>query len=277
MGGGAENLTSEVNRPSVVGRWARRLLMRGGCFSATKGIDGVPETWGKADIHIHSDHSDGLASVSEILEFARDHTDLDVIAITDHNTIEGALRAQSISEEYGIEVVIGEEVSSREGHVIGLYLQDDILPGMSATDTIQAIEEQGGIAVIPHPFSNKGVFGPRGRGLFAAAAAEGAFHALEVYNSLPFLIWANKVAAKTLAGGQGIAATGGSDAHVLEAVGKGYTVFRGTGAEDLRSSVLNFETRAEASPQGVAMAWRYCRKYPEIRRMHSLNWERCEA
>jgi predicted metal-dependent phosphoesterase TrpH len=237
----------------------------------------VPETWGKADIHIHSNHSDGLASVPQILEYVQNRTDLNVVAITDHNTIEGALHARSICDQYGVEVVVGEEVSSREGHVIGLYLEDDILPGMSARDTIMAIEEQGGIAVIPHPFSVKGVFGPRGRGLFAAAAAEGAFHALEVYNSLPFLVWANSMAAKTLVGGQGIAATGGSDAHVLEAVGKGYTVFRGTSAEDLRASILNLETRAEASKQGLSMAWRYCRKYRQIRRMHSLNWERCEG
>jgi len=242
-----------------------------------KGIDRVPETWGKADIHIHSDHSDGLASIVQIMGYVQSRTDLSVIAITDHNTIEGALWARSLSDLYDFEVVVGSEVSSREGHVIGLYLEDDILPGMSAADTIQAIEEQGGIAVIPHPFSPKGVFGPRGRGLFAAAAAEGAFHALEVYNSLPFLVWANKVASMTLAGGQGIAATGGSDAHVIEAVGKGYTVFRGTRAEDLRASILNLETRAEASGQGLSMAWRYCRKYRQIRRMHSLNLERCGA
>jgi predicted metal-dependent phosphoesterase TrpH len=248
-----------------------------GRYWPTKGIDRVPETWGKADIHIHSNHSDGLASVPQIMDFVQYRTDLDVIAITDHNTIEGALRAESLSHLYDFEVVVGEEVSSREGHVIGLYLQEDILPGMSAADTITAIEAQGGIAVIPHPFSVKGVFGPSGRGLFAAAAAEGAFHALEVYNSLPFLVWANKVAAKTLVGGHGIAATGGSDAHVLEAVGKGYTVFRGTSSDQLRASILNLETRAGASGQGLSMAWRYCRKYRQIRRMHSLNWERCSA
>ena len=237
----------------------------------------MPKTWGKADIHIHSDRSDGLASVPQIMDYVQHRTDLDVIAITDHNTIEGALFARELSSLYDFEVVVGEEVSSREGHVLGLYIEEDILPGMSAADTIQAIEEQGGIAVIPHPFSVKGVFGPRGRGLFAEAAAEGAFHALEVYNSLPFLVWANRMAANTLAGGHGIAATGGSDAHVLEAVGKGYTVFRGTDAEDLRTSILNFDTRAEASGQGVSMAWRYARKFRQIRRMHSLNWERCEA
>ena len=237
----------------------------------------MQKTWGKADIHIHSDHSDGLASVPQIMDYVQHRTDLDVIAITDHNTIEGALFARELSELYDFDVVVGEEISSREGHVIGLYLEEDILPGMSVGDTISAIEEQGGIAVIPHPFSVKGVFGPRGRGRFAAAAAEGAFHALEVYNSLPFLVWANRVAATTLAGGHGIAATGGSDAHVLEAVGKGYTAFRGTDGEDLRTSILKFETRAEATGQGVSMAWRYARKYREIRRMHSLNWERCEA
>jgi len=246
-------------------------------YSPTEGINRVPDTWGKADIHIHSSHSDGLASIPQIMDYVQSNTDLAVIAITDHNTIEGALYAQALSDRYDFQVVVGEEVSSREGHVIGLYLQDEILPGMSAVDTILAIEEQGGIAVIPHPFSVKGVFGPRGRGLFAAAAADGAFHALEVYNSLPFLVWANKVAAKTLVGGQGIAATGGSDAHVLEAVGKGYTVFRGSSAEELRASILNLETRAEASGQGLSMAWRYCRKYRQIRRMHSLNWERCNA
>lgn len=242
-----------------------------------KGNDRVPGSWGKADIHIHSNQSDGIASVPQIMDYVQHHTDLDVIAITDHNTLEGALHAESLAHLYDFEVVVGEEVSAREGHVIGLYLQEEVLPGMSAADTIQAIEEQGGIAVIPHPFSVQGVFGPRGRGLFAAAAADGAFHALEVYNSLPFLVWANKMAAKTLTGGQGFAATGGSDAHVLEAVGKGYTVFRGASAEDLRTSILNFETRAEASGQGLAMAWRYCRKYRQIRRMHSLNLERCEG
>ena len=56
--------------------------------------------WSKADIHIHSDHSDGLAKIPQIMEYVQNHTDLDVIAITDHNTIEGSLFAQSLSELY---------------------------------------------------------------------------------------------------------------------------------------------------------------------------------
>ena len=237
----------------------------------------MTDVWSKADIHIHSNHSDGLGSIPEIMEYVQNHTDLKVIAITDHNTLEGARFARSLAELYDFEVVVGEEVSSKQGHVIGLFLEEEVRAGMSAADTVRAIEEQGGIAVIAHPFSPKGVFGPRGENLFAAAANDWAFHAFETYNSLPFLVWANSMAAKTLAGGRGIAATGGSDAHVVEAVGKGYTLFRGTSAEDLHASILNLETRAEASRQGLSLVWRYAVNFMSIRRMQSRNWERCKA
>lgn len=235
------------------------------------------EVWGKADLHIHSNHSDGTATIPEIMEYVAHQTDLSAIAITDHNTIEGARFAQSLSEMYDFDVIVGEEVSSREGHVIGLFLEETIPAGMSARDTIRAIEEQGGIAIIAHPFSNQGVFGPFGRNLFADAVNDWAFHALEIYNSLPFLVWANSVAAKMFAGGHGIAATGGSDAHYLQAVGKGYTIFRGSTAEDLRASILKLETRAASAPQGLSFVWRLARNYREIRRLQAANWERCKA
>jgi hypothetical protein len=210
------------------------------------------------------------------MEYVAHQTDLKVIAITDHNTIEGALFAKSLSELYDFEVVVGSEISSNEGHILGLFLEEDVPAGMSPAETIRAIEDQGGIAIIAHPFSNKGVFGPLGRGVFAEAVKEGAFRALEVYNSLPFLVWANGVASN-LAGGHGIATTGGSDAHVLEAVGKGYTVFRGSTTEELRRSIERCETRAESARSGLSLAWRYALRYPQIRRMQSWNWERCKA
>jgi hypothetical protein len=233
--------------------------------------------WSKADIHIHSNHSDGLASIPEIMEYVQNSTDLKVIAITDHNTIEGALFAESLSELYDFDVIVGEEISAKQGHVLGLYLKEHIPAGMSASDTVRAIQEQDGIAIIAHPFSAQGVFGPTGRNLVADAANEWAFHAFEVYNSMPFLVWANSMAAKVLAGGQGIAATGGSDAHVIKAIGKGYTLFKGTTAEDLRTGIVNLETRAQAARQGLSLAWRYTLDLPRIRRMQSWNWERCKA
>jgi len=235
------------------------------------------EVWSKADLHIHSNHSDGTGKIPEIMEYVATKTDLKVIAITDHNTIEGALFAKDLEDLYGIEVVVGEEVSSKEGHVLGLFLTEEIEPGLSALETIRRITDQGGVAIIPHPFSAQGVYGPFGRGAFLATLSDMAFHALEVYNSVPYLGWANRVAAKMFTGGQGIAATGGSDAHILEGIGTGYTVFRGTTAEDLRASIDRLETRAETGREGLNIAWRYAFKIPQIRRQRLWHAERCRV
>lgn len=234
------------------------------------------ETWSKADLHIHSTHSDGLATIPEILQHAQDNTDLSVIAITDHNTIEGALLAKSLEAEYGVEVVVGEEVSTAAGHVIGLFIEEHIPAGMSVVETIAAINEQGGVTMIPHPFSAQGIFGPFGVRGFGAALNELAFQALEVYNSMPFLVYANRVAATVFTGGQGIAATGGSDAHVVQGIGKGYTLFRGSSAAELRASIDALETRAETGKGGLGIALRYAFQFPRIQRQREWNRERCK-
>jgi predicted metal-dependent phosphoesterase TrpH len=110
----------------------------------------TPDVWSKADLHIHSDHSDGLARIPDIMEYVQHKTDLKVIAITDHNTMEGALFAKSLQDLYDFEVIVGEEISSKSGHVIGLFLQQSISRG-SAGETIARISEQDGIAIVPLP------------------------------------------------------------------------------------------------------------------------------
>ena len=100
---------------------------------------------------------------------------------------------------------------------------------------------------------------------------------MEVYNSSPYLIRANRLAAKAFTQGQGIAATGGSDAHLLKAVGRGYTMFHGDTAQDLRRSIEELETYARAERGGLSIAWRYMVRYPQIRRQQSINRERCRA
>jgi predicted metal-dependent phosphoesterase TrpH len=177
---------------------------------------------------------------------------------------------------YDFDVVLGQEISSRSGHVIGLYIEKPVPAGLSVIETISRINEQDGIAIIPHPFSNRGVFGPFGLDGFASAINDMAFHALEVYNSIPYLGWANRAAAKMFTGGQGIAATGGSDAHILEGIGEGYTLFKGSSADDLRDGINDLSTRAEAGPGGLSLAMRYALRIPRIRRQHAWNWDRCQ-
>jgi predicted metal-dependent phosphoesterase TrpH len=239
--------------------------------------DMLPDVWSKADLHIHSRHSDGLASIPQIMEHVATKTDLSVIAITDHNTLEGSLFAKSLEDMYpGLEVVVGEEISSSWGHVIGLYLEEAIPPRMNGIETVAAINEQGGVAIIPHPFANR-AFGRWGLQSVGARIGEMAFQAVEVYNSSPYLVYANRVAAKALAGGQGWAATGGSDAHVLRAIGTGYTRFRGKTAQDLRHSLEELETTACADRGRMSVAVRYMVRARQLRRQQVRNWERCKA
>ena len=234
------------------------------------------DTWSKADLHIHSTHSDGLARIPEIMEHVQRHTDLSVIAITDHNTLEGARFAKALEDMYDFEVVVGEEISSKHGHILGLFLEEPIPPGLSALETVSRINEQDGVTIIPHPFANR-AFGPFGLKSVGDALSDLAFNALEVYNSSPYLIRANRLAAKAFTGGQGVASTGGSDAHVLQAIGAGYTLFKGETAEDLRTSIDDLETRAEATKGGLSVAVRYMFRYPQIRRQQALNWRRCKV
>ncbi|HEX9094033.1 MAG TPA: CehA/McbA family metallohydrolase [Coriobacteriia bacterium] len=237
----------------------------------------MTDVWGKADLHIHSRHSDGLASVPQIMEYVAERTDLSIISITDHNTIEGSLFAKSLEDLYpGVEVVIGEEITSKWGHILGLFLTEEVPPGLSAAETIARINDQDGVAIVAHPFANR-AFGPFGLKSLGKKVGDVAFQALEVYNSSPYLIYANRLAAKAFAGGQGWAATGGSDAHVLKAIGKGYTQFRGTSAADLKRSIQQLETRACANRGGMSIALRYFVRYPQIRHQQNLNWERCRA
>ena len=103
----------------------------------------------KTLIHLHTDYSyDSDISLDRLARFVAEDG-INCIAITDHDTIAGAQRFQN---ETDAKVVVGEEVSTRDGHLIGLFLQQRIRPGMSARDTALAIREQGGLVLLPHPF-----------------------------------------------------------------------------------------------------------------------------
>src|SRR5207249_10280533 len=143
---------------------------------------------GRADLHMHTTASDGWPSPYELVDHAR-LCGLDVIAVTDHDTMEGALRAAEYAAvKRGLEVVIGEEVSSRAGHIVGLFLERRVRPGMSAAATVHAIHDQGGLAVAVHPFwrTQRRVRGGPVHGVGWLAAPRG-FAALEVERATPGL------------------------------------------------------------------------------------------
>src|SRR5262249_30190821 len=110
---------------------------------------------GMADIHIHTTYSDGIGTVEEILAGVESAATLDVIAITDHDTIEGAQRARdrAIRAGYRFEVIVGEEISTRDGHLLALFLEQPIAPDQSIERSIELVHAQGGLAIVAHPFN----------------------------------------------------------------------------------------------------------------------------
>ena len=103
----------------------------------------------RIDLHVHTRHShDSAAPVSSVLQRCED-SGLGLVAITDHNNIRGALEAR---ERGGIPVIVGEEIKSLKGDVIGLFLEKEIQPGLTPEETVRRVKDQGGLVGIPHPF-----------------------------------------------------------------------------------------------------------------------------
>ena len=204
---------------------------------------------GRADLHVHTNFSDGQATPLEILNRAIE-IGLSVIAITDHDRIDGAVLAAAAAAGTGCEVVIGEEISSEGGHVAGLFLKGVVPPGLSVAATIAAIHELGGLAVAVHPFYRLG--GARGVG---PAAAGLDWDAIEVENGSPAALFANRQ-ARAAKVSWARAATGGSDAHILAAVGIALTTFPGRSAADLRHALETGNTSPVRARRSQAVAVR---------------------
>ena len=103
----------------------------------------------RLDLHVHTCFSkDSRAPIASVVERCR-QGDLGVVAITDHNSIQGAVKVQSTAP---FQVIIGEEIKSAAGDIIGLFLQREIPGGLPAVETAQMVKDQGGLVAVPHPF-----------------------------------------------------------------------------------------------------------------------------
>lgn len=211
----------------------------------------MPTRLGKADCHIHSVYSDGDEEIADILEYVQTRTDLDVIAISDHDTIEGALKARELmkAKSYRFQLIIGEEITTQEGHIVGLFLKEAFPPNLSIQETLARIRVQKGLAIASHPFYHSHMNNAKyatmdGIGATTLLRNNSFIDAIEIVNATPTLSEDNLRASilnKTLLFN---AEVGDSDAHILEAIGMGYTLFEGKTARDYRKAVLQHQTRA---------------------------------
>lgn len=169
----------------------------------------------KVDLHTHSSSSPDGGIKPEQYHAALTQGTLDVIAITDHNQTDLALELQ---RELGDKIIVGEEIMTTAGEIIGLFLEQRISPGLSLVETVKQIKNQGGLVYIPHPFESVR------KGLHPAALEELIDHIdiVEICNGRAFLqnrsaqavVWTrlnHKVGAAS------------SDAHGVRGLGKTYT------------------------------------------------------
>ena len=192
----------------------------------------------KADLHIHSHYSkDAVSSLRSIFKNAK-KKNLGVIAITDHDTIKGAKEAKKMAGEFGIDVIIGEEIKSKEGDIIALFIEEEIESGRPVLHTLREIHKQGGLSIVPHP-NNWFLEGISIRNLFKICEE---LDGIEVLNGS----WLGKIGRKTIRilndTSFQLAPIGSSDAHLASQVGCSYTIFQGRNATDLYFAIKQRRT-----------------------------------
>jgi len=172
----------------------------------------------RVDLHSHTMWSGDATTTPEELREAIEEAGIDVLCITDHGTINGAVELAA-SGALGCRVIVGEEVRTAAGEVIGLFLSERLPFGMKPAEAVAAIRDQGGVVYIPHPFD------PMRHCLAEDAltglAADGGIDAVEVLNAKVSLDHLNRRAAD-FAAEHGLLAGAGSDAHVASAIGAAY-------------------------------------------------------
>lgn len=170
----------------------------------------------KIDMHVHTEFSpDAFGSIPEIIKGAM-RKGLDGIAITDHNTVDGALKAVEYVEKNDIDFIVipGIEITTLQGHLLAIGVEEKIEQGMSVRDTLAEIRRLGGLAVAPHPFH------PFRNGIWKLSKFE--FDAIEVYNA-KYIFGVGNYLAKRMRERMNVPETGGSDSHNPEMIGYGFT------------------------------------------------------
>ncbi len=171
----------------------------------------------KMDSHIHSEYSpDSKSKLKDIFKIAK-KKNIDIIGISDHNTVEGSKEAQRLTKNDDLLVIPSIEISSLEGHILGFGCEENIKRDLQATETIDLIHDQGGLAIIPHPYC----FYRHGL-LCKADYKELKIDAIETKNARFIIGYCNNK-AKKLSKKENLPALGASDAHFYKFVGDCYS------------------------------------------------------
>ncbi len=197
----------------------------------------------KFDLHVHTCYShDCATTLDDVVRYAKKQG-LSGVAITDHDTVEGALRL--LETETDIVVIPGIEVSTNRGHILGINVKSHIPKGLSVEETVKNIHESGGIAIAAHPSA----FYKGGIGLGKEIASYG-MDAVEVVNSSSFPFFLMTYLNRRFASNVGLPQTGGSDSHLAETIGLAYTTIEKAEADMNAENVVKAIKKGATEPFG---------------------------
>ena len=218
----------------------------------------------RIDLHVHTRHShDSAAPVGSVLRRCAD-AGLGLVAVTDHNNIRGGLEAR---ERGGLPVVVGEEIKSAQGDVIGLFLEEAVPAGLPALETVKRVKAQGGLVGIPHPFDR---VRPTAMGRRALLEVLDWVDFLEGYNGHTLLAGDNRRGAE-FAADYGLPVVSCSDSHSALELGRCYTEVAGAELDGTPEGLL----RAIRGGRGVGRrppAWLLLAPvYAKFRKLAGFN------
>ncbi len=195
----------------------------------------------RADLHVHTTFSkDSIITPKDLVYYAK-KAGLNAIAVTDHNQVEGARR---IAKETSFLIIPGTEVSSLNGHIVGLNVAELIPRDLSADETVERIHAAGGIAIACHPFALfKGSIGK-----YVTAK----FDAVEAINSSAFPFNSASRKANALADRLKLPKVAGTDAHYGPVIGRAFTLID---AEPNVEAIVKAIARGQCEPFGKSLSW----------------------
>lgn len=203
-----------------------------------------------------------MATVPEVFRYVEEERDLDVIGITEHDTMRAADEARDLHARsgYRFDLVCGMEVTTLDGHLLALFIEEPVSSFRSMEETLAAIHAQDGLAVVPHPLSwlTRSVSRRVLERIAASTDPAVQFDGIEEYNLSPAGRVSSAKARRLNHERFHLAAIGSSDAHFLQSIGSAWTEFSGTTAGDLRRGISMKTTTGKAgrAPQISELGYR---------------------
>jgi predicted metal-dependent phosphoesterase TrpH len=206
----------------------------------------------KLDMHTHSEYSPDSRTPIAAQAKALVAAGIDVVCATDHNTIEGALRLRDLATS--LRVIVGEEVTTRDGEIIGLFLEKPIPRGLSGEETIARIHDQGGVVSVPHPFSRNRLYHIKREALELLWSQ---IDCIEIFNAREAFA-ADNTRAEAFARERKIPGAVGSDAHRVSEIGRAWLeIDEFTDQRSFIESVRNGAVHGRLTGSAIHLATRY--------------------